>query len=129
MTLLPVFVVDDNPMFARLLQVHLNNAGRFDVHVFPSGEKCLAYLHLQPRAVLLDYQLGGENALNGQQVLRVLLECPWHPKVIFMSNHQDKEQELLQSGVLAFIAKDKGAFSRLDAVLAAGFPGETNQPL
>jgi CheY-like chemotaxis protein len=123
MMLLPVFVVDDNPMFARLLQVHPNNAGRFDVHVFPSGEKCLAHLHLQPQVLLLDYQLGCDNALNVLQVLKVLLECPLNPKVIFMSNQHDKEQDLLQPGVLAFIAKDKGAFSRLDAVLAAGLPG------
>jgi hypothetical protein len=40
-----------------------------------------------------------------------------------MSNQQDKEQDLLQAGVLVFIAKDKGAFSRRDAVLAAGLPG------
>jgi CheY-like chemotaxis protein len=115
---IPVFIVDDNSMFARLLQLHLTNAGRFEVQVFPSGEKSLAHLYLKPQLLLLDYQLGGENALNGMQVLRVLRECPWKPGVIFMSNQQDKEQELLESGVLAFISKDKDAFAKLDAVLA-----------
>jgi hypothetical protein len=59
------------------------------VRVFSSGEKCPAHLHLQPRVVLLAYQLGGESALNGRQVLKVLLECPWRPKVVFTSNQQD----------------------------------------
>lgn len=125
---IPVFIVDDNPMFARLLQVHLTNAGsRFAVHLFPSGEKCLAHLHLEPQLLLLDYQLGGEEALNGRQVFGVLRECSWKPKVIFMSSRQDQEQELLQSGALAFILKDKNAFAKLDAVLAAYLSCETGQ--
>lgn len=125
MSTISVFIVDDNPMFARLLQVRLANASsRFTVHIFPSGEKCLAHLHLKPQLLLLDYQLGGEETLNGKQMFGVLRECDWRPKAIFMSSRQDQEPELLQSGVLAFICKDKNAFTKLDAVLAAYLSGE-----
>jgi hypothetical protein len=44
-----------------------------------------------------------------------------------MSNQQDIEQELLQSGALAFISKDKDAFTRLDEVLAESQSGEREE--
>ncbi len=122
MASIPVFIVDDNPMFARLLQVRIASTGKYEVHVFPSGEKCLSHLHLKPQVLLLDYQLGGEDALNGRQVFRVLRECPWGPKVIFMSGQPDIERELLEAGGVAFISKDKDAFAKLDAVLATLLP-------
>jgi CheY-like chemotaxis protein len=76
-----------------------------------------------PKILILNYQFGVDNALNGEQVLRVLQQCPWKPKIIFVSNQEDKSQELLQLGIQAYIAKDSCIFSNLSAALKASFLG------
>jgi DNA-binding NarL/FixJ family response regulator len=119
MTPVPLFIVDDNILFARLLKVYIAKEYKYDISVFATGELCLAHLHLMPQIIILNYQFGGDDTLNGEQVLRVLQQCPWKPKVIFVSSQQDYSHKLLQLGIQAYIAKDSSVFSNLSAIMKA----------
>lgn len=114
-----LFIIDDDPVFARLLQMHVREKNTFDVHVFSSGEAGLAHLHLMPKIIILDYQLGGEQALNGKQVWGILKLSPLQPKVIMMSAQKDGSLvlELVNMGIRDYIVKERGALKGLDEAL------------
>jgi len=62
-----VFVVEDDPTYAKFLKYVLELNPDLEIHLFDTGKACIKDLHLKPSIVLLDYSLPdttGEKVLN-----------------------------------------------------------------
>ena len=67
-----IFIVDDDPMQAMMLQDYLSKYSTFDIKVFHSGEECMKNIALDPQIVFLDYNFdkAGKDAMNGTEILK-----------------------------------------------------------
>lgn len=86
-----LFLVDDDALFLKSLEMQFLESTDFEIKTFSSGELCLANLHEHPQAIVLDYHLDGieKTAMNGLQTLdRIKLVYPQLP--VIMLSSQDK---------------------------------------
>ena len=86
-----IFIVDDDPTQAMMLQDYLSKYSTFSVHIFNSGEESLKHFSLDPQIVFLDYNFdkAGKDAMNGVEILKEIKAA--HPKVeVVMFSGQDK---------------------------------------
>ena len=69
--IITLFLVDDDPIFLRLLDIEFKQHSNFNIKTFPSGEECILALNENPDIIILDYHLDGinKNVLNGIQTL------------------------------------------------------------
>lgn len=59
-----VFIIEDDPIFAKLIAHSLGREDRFDVTVFNSGSDFMKSLHMNPDIVSIDYSLPDMNGLD-----------------------------------------------------------------
>ncbi|MEQ1798516.1 MAG: response regulator, partial [Lacibacter sp.] len=66
-----LFLVDDDAVFLKLLEIELLQHADFAVTTFSTGEECLEQLSQNPDVIILDYHLDGinKNAINGLETL------------------------------------------------------------
>lgn len=100
-----IFVVEDDPAYAKFLKYVLGLDPDFEVEYFSSGKSFLASLHKNPMIVTLDYSLPD---MRGEEVLEQIRNYDPNISVIIVSG-QDKiatAVELLKSGAYDYITKD-----------------------
>ncbi len=120
-----VFLVDDDTVFLKLLEIEFAQLGEYHIKCFATGELCLASFSEKPDAVILDYHLDGSDrsAMNGIEVLlRIKVLDPEVPVV--MLSAQDKIEvamDCLHHGALDYVVKSETAFLRLKKVLSDVF--------
>ena len=105
--LINVSVVEDDPYFTFLIKKALNDIGKFDITVFDGAQMFLShYAIVRPKFVLLDFFLKG---MDGGETFRKLLEIDPDAQVIVLSSQESEEVKtnLLASGILSYIQKDK----------------------
>ncbi len=70
---LTVFIVDDNPVFLKLVK-HLLKEDRVTILTFSSAEECLNALDLEPDIVITDFHLDGKNkdAMPGDELAAII---------------------------------------------------------
>jgi CheY-like chemotaxis protein len=108
---LPVLVVDDNPMFCRVLERLLERDG-FEPHFAPNGSVAWERLSnasgFKPRAVVCDLHMP---LMNGQELLDRVRGQSWLSEVPFImltsDDDVDAELALLARGADAFVSKAK----------------------
>jgi CheY-like chemotaxis protein len=83
---LRIFIVDDDPFWAAILQQILSNLGYSNIYIFMSGEECLKHLHLNPVMVFLDYQM---SSMDGLEVLHKIKDYFPGINVIFCTALED----------------------------------------
>jgi FixJ family two-component response regulator len=108
-----VFIVDDNDLILKVLQMSLERYKQLDIKTFEdAGSFLRETIHRRPDAVFVDHCLGN---VTGTQViieLRSALANP--PKIIAMSGWGDDiEKEMMNAGADAFLLKP---FSKVQAV-------------
>ena len=66
-----IFLVDDDAVFLKTLEIEFMQHGDFAIETFSSGELCMNNLSKNPDVIILDYHLDGinENAMNGLDTL------------------------------------------------------------
>src|SRR4051812_25060469 len=66
-----IFLVDDDALFLKALEIDFLEQADFIIESFSSGEMCLEHLDEKPDVIILDYHLDGidANAMNGIQTL------------------------------------------------------------
>ena len=66
-----LFLVDDDAVSLKLMQIEFLQQTEFEVETYPTGEACVAHLSHNPDLIILDYHLDGieANAMNGMQTL------------------------------------------------------------
>ena len=66
-----LFLVDDDAVFLKSLEIQFLEHGDFEIETYATGELCLQNLNKKPDIIVLDYHLDGvvKNAINGLQTL------------------------------------------------------------
>lgn len=107
-----IFVVEDDPVYQRLVKYVVEMDSDHEVHVFSTGKACLESLGLNPDIVSLDYSLPD---ITGEEVLRKIKAFNQDIGVIILSGQQDigTAVKLLREGAFDYIIKDAETKERL----------------
>lgn len=122
-----LFLVDDDPLFLKLLETEFLLNTDYKVKTFASGELCIAGLltHPDPDAIILDYNLSSvdKNAINGLQTLdRIKAYNPNTPVVILSSDDViGMEKNCLHYRAFDYVVKGESSFEALQQALGSIF--------
>ncbi|MFM8432774.1 MAG: response regulator [Bacteroidota bacterium] len=116
-----IFIVDDDPTQAMMLQDYLSKFPSFTIHCYNSGEECLKNLQLAPQIIFLDYNfdLAGKDALDGIDILKEIKKQLPDTEVVMFSG-QDKIEvavNTMKYGAFDYIVKNESAFHRSENVI------------
>lgn len=116
-----LFLVDDDPLYLKMLEIELLQFGDYILENFPTGEKCIANLDQKPDVIVLDYYLDSldKNAMNGIQVLDQIKSINSDIPVVMLSS-QDKIEvavDCMHHNAFDYIVKSETAFVRLRKVI------------
>ena len=102
-----IFLVEDNPLYSKVIETKLNEYDQFNVRVFETGEACFAKLGDFPDVVVMDYNLPG---IDGLETFRRIKEIIPKIKVIFLSGERNAELSALceNEGAIEFLIKERG---------------------
>jgi len=117
-----VFIVDDNPAYAKMLNTFLLKAiPNLKTKIFSTGEACLHEMYLSPMAIVLDYYLDAkfEYAWNGIQILKKLLSKDPALNVIVISAQENIEIALncIKEGAIEYIIKNEKTLPEIQKLL------------
>lgn len=107
-----IFVVEDDPVYLKLIQYVTELNPDHVVKTFSSGKECLAHLHENPAIVTLDYSLPDT---TGEDVLKTIKGYNPDIHVIVVSSQDsiNTAVELLKYGAYDYITKDNETKDRL----------------
>lgn len=116
-----IFLVDDDLMQTSLMKAHLESKYNLEIHVFHTGEECLAKLNENPDYIVLDYHLDkvDKSAINGIEVLKKIKEVLPDVFVIFLSG-QDKIEiavDTIKHGAYDYVIKNASGMLRVENIL------------
>ena len=123
-----LFLVDDDALFLKSLEIEFLQQPDFDVKTFATGELCLDNLSQNPDLIILDYHLDGvnKNAMNGVETLVKIKSLSPHIPVVMLSS-QDKIDvaiNCMHNQALDYVMKSETAFIRLQKIISAFFQRE-----
>ncbi len=120
-----LFLVDDDPIFLKSLEIEFLQHGDFAIETYPTGELCVQHLDNKPDVIILDYHLNGieRDAMNGLETLDQIKAFDTEIPVIMLSS-QDKIEvavECMHHKALDYVVKSETAFFRLQKMINAAF--------
>lgn len=120
-----LFLVDDDAVFLKTLEIEFLHHTDFSVETFATGELCLANLSHCPDVIILDYHLNGidKNAMNGIETLdRIKALNPGMPVVMLSSQDKiDVAISCMHHKAFDYVVKSETAFLRLRKNITAFF--------
>jgi DNA-binding NtrC family response regulator len=108
-----ILVVEDDPMYARLIAYHLSQNPDNEVETFSKGKQLISNLSLKnPDIITLDYSLPD---MTGMEVLQKIKEFNPDLPVVIISGQEDINTavELLKHGARDYIVKNNDIKNRL----------------
>jgi DNA-binding NtrC family response regulator len=116
-----LFLVDDDSVFLKLLEIEFLEHGDFDIETFATGELCIENLSHQPDVIVLDYYLDGvdRDAINGIDTLDQIKAFKTELPVIMLSS-QDKIDvaiNCMHHKAFDYVVKSETAFMRLKKII------------
>ncbi len=120
-----VFLVDDDAVFLKSLEIEFLHHTDFTVETFATGELCLENLSHVPDVIILDYHLNGidKNAMNGIETLDKIKSI--NPDIpVVMLSAQDKIDvaiSCMHHRAFDYVVKSETAFLRLQKNITAFF--------
>lgn len=120
--IIKLFLVDDDIVFLKLLEIEFSQDPVFMIETFATGELCLARLDQQPDVIILDYHLDGidRNAMDGMQTLNKIKAINADVPVIMLSS-QDKIEvaiDCMHHSAIDYVVKSETAFLRLQKIIS-----------
>lgn len=117
-----LYLVDDDSVFLKSLEIDFSNSPCFEIQCFQSGEACLEAMDGKPDIIILDYLLDGINpeAMNGIETLDQIKAINQDLPVIVLSG-QDKIQvavDCMHHKAYDYIVKSETAFLRIERNIA-----------
>jgi len=105
MSLVKIFIVEDDPWFGELLKHHLSLNPDYELHLFSNAKECLSNMHLRPDIVCVDYGLPD---MTGDILLQKIHEINKNIPGIVISGQEDVSVAVnfLKSGAKDYIIKD-----------------------
>jgi two-component system, OmpR family, response regulator len=125
MNKIKLFLVDDDALFLKSLEIEFMDKGDFEIETFISGELCIANLSKKPDIIILDYHLDGINpgAMNGLETLKKIKSTNKDIPVIILSS-QDKIEvavNCMHHNAFDYVVKSETAFVRLRKAIDSVF--------
>jgi DNA-binding NtrC family response regulator len=120
-----LFLVDDDAMYLKLLEIEFLQHADFEIETYATGELCVANLSNQPDVIILDYRLDGvdESAMNGIETLDRIKKFNPDLPVIMLSS-QDKIEvavDCMLHKASDYVVKSETAFVRLQKTIGTIF--------
>ncbi len=120
-----LFLVDDDKVFLKSLEIEFLNHADFSIETFATGESCLENLSHNPDVVILDYFLDGidKNAKNGIETLDRIKAFNSDIPVVMLSS-QDKIEvavDCMHHRAFDYVVKSETAFMRLQKIITTIF--------
>jgi DNA-binding NtrC family response regulator len=120
-TKVKIFLVDDDVVFLKSLQIEFLQFPEFDIETFTTGESCLESISGNPDVIILDYHLDGidKNAMNGIETLDKIKTYDEDLPVIVLSS-QDKIEvavNCMHHRAFDYVVKSETAFLRLQKII------------
>ena len=116
-----IFLVDDDALFLKSLEIEFLEHADFTIRTFPTGETCLQNLRLNPDIIILDYHLDGivEGAMNGMETLDKIKEHNLGIPVIMLSSQDkiDVAVNCMHHMAFDYVVKNETAFMRLQKII------------
>ena len=117
-----IFLVDDDAVFLRFLEIEFIQAGDFNIQTFPTGEMVMEHIHEQPDVVVLDYHLDGIDsfAMNGIDTLDLIKAMDHNIPVIMLSSQDkiDVAVNCMHHHAFDYVVKSETAFMRLQKIIS-----------
>ncbi|MEI6276398.1 MAG: response regulator [Prolixibacteraceae bacterium] len=107
-----IFIVEDNPVYNKLVVSYLHSKKFNRVESFLSGEECLKRIHEKPDIIIQDYLLEG---IDGLEVMMTTKKINPHIEFIILSGQDSIEVAIntLKYGAYDYIVKDQMALSKM----------------
>ena len=120
-----LFLVDDDAMYLKLLEIEFLQHADFAIETYATGELCIANLSSQPDVIILDYHLDGidKNAMNGMETLDKIKSFDATIPVVMLSS-QDKIEvaiDCMHHKASDYVVKSETAFVRLKETITTIF--------
>jgi two-component system, OmpR family, response regulator len=120
---LKLFLVDDDVVFLKSLEMEFLERGNFDIETYVSGERCIANLSNKPDIIILDYLLDGtdKNAMHGIATLDKIKAFNADIPVIMLSAQDkiDVAVNCMHHKAFDYVVKSETAFLRLQKVITS----------
>lgn len=120
-----LFLVDDDAVFLKSLEIQFLDHADFEIETFPTGEMCLANISKNPDIVILDFHLNGidKSAINGLQTLDEIKKTnPEIPVIILSSQDKiDVAVQCIHHDAFDYVVKSETAFVRLQKIITSIF--------
>jgi DNA-binding NtrC family response regulator len=120
-----LFLVDDDAVFLKSLEIEFLQHGNFDIETYATGEICMKNLSHYPDVIILDYHLDGidKTAMNGMETLDKIKA--FNPDIpVIMLSSQDKIDvaiNCMHHRAFDYVVKSETAFMRLQKVITTIF--------
>ncbi|WP_264564271.1 response regulator [Flavobacterium sp. N3904] len=124
-TKIKLFLVDDDALFLKSLEIEFLDHADFEIETYSTGELCLANLSNTPDVIILDYHLDGIdlNAINGIDTLDKIKA--FNPEIdVIMLSSQDKIEvaiDCMHHQAYDYVVKSETAFVRLQKIISSLF--------
>ena len=117
-----IFLVDDDALYLKLLDIELQQQGGYAIETYTTGELCVEHLSRNPELIILDYHLDGinKNAMNGIETLDKIKELNPALQVVMLSSQDniDVAIECMHHNAFDYVVKSETAYIRLKKVIA-----------
>ena len=120
-----LFLVDDDAVFLKLLEIEFLQHADFEIETYPTGELCMLNLSHNPDVIILDFHLDGieKTAMNGIQTLNKIKD--YNPDIpVVMLSSQDKIDvaiDCMHHRAFDYVVKSETAFIRLQKIITTIF--------
>ena len=115
-----VFVVEDNPVQQKMLQVHFEQMlGNYTVKTFSNPDEMLQHLKEKPFTIVLDHFFDDKHAKTGVHYLKELRKNYPNIPVIYYTTLEDAsiKAEVMNLGAEQYIIKNSASLVRLRTAL------------
>ena len=115
-----VYIVEDNPVQQKMLQVHFEERlGNYTVRTFSHPKEIFNQMDEKPFAIVLDHFFGESKHETGLQYLRQLKKSDDSIPVIYYTTLNDPKvrAEVMKLGAIEYIIKDSASLVRLRTAL------------
>ena len=120
-----LFLVDDDALFLKTLEIEFRQDGGFEIETFATGELCLENLTKNPDVIVLDYYLDGidKNAMNGIETLdKIKFFNPAIPVIMLSSQDEiDVAINCMHHQAFDYVVKSETASMRLQKIITSIF--------
>ena len=120
-----IFLVDDDAVFLKLLEIEFLENAEFDIMTFPNGEQCVQNMTQNPDVIILDYHLDGidKNAMNGLATMDKIKALNADVPVVILSAQDkiDVAVNCMHHKAYDYVVKSETAFLRLQKIISTIF--------